>query len=716
VAVLDYVGGSTLSQVLESGKAVDAQRVAQIAIDLFSILRELENHRHRHNDLQPTNLILEELSEENRRADAVAPLVRLVAIDLNSAGDSSRSDDCRLGDIHWVVTYLRKLVSRLLETPNETSDLEYRLASVLEEWSFVFAPEPTKQRPPSFDECIDSIRDAVRQVESPWRRPPQLKRFHDSYNAQSLVPWFVPYFLVDPNDEWLPAISTAGPQVITGMRGCGKTMLLRALQFHARAIMPNHSSEDVLHQLNNDRFIGLYASSTRLLDNLGAPATEALKAPYVKLFVQYAIEALQAIRHLREISRDVLVSSPTTGIRDSVASYIGGAEHIRVVTSESQLERELLKIMFRVRGGDKKVKLLDHPAIAFPALAEAITGTSDIWSGSTVLFLLDDVSTRYLAHTGIEKLMSALLFQNQQCAFKLTTEGQTLEEILCSPGQIESARIGRDYEVFDLASEVNRLLRGGGNRGVKFISKVLEYRAQYYPLHPQHDSPQAVLGTTSLESIARSIVEVSNTSAARKQAYFGMKALAGVCVGDIGDVISLYESILRKGAGKAYPITNEDQSEAFQDYCSSRLYDLNRKRSDLKDHALSFAEASHQLMMQSYRDLEAGHTKINRLRQYLRIYVRLTTGNTARQFQQLRELIDSGVFVLDGGTNRTKTRDSDPIQQFKLTYRKIFGLSSYIGLSERDRFELSGEDLADWRNVSIDLRHLPYEFSVALSL
>ena len=35
-------------------------------------------------------------------------------------------------------------------------------------------------------------------------------------------------------------------------------------------------------------------------------------------------------------------------------------------------------------------------------------------------------------------------------------------------------------------------------------------------------------------------------------------------------------------------------------------------------------------------------------------------------------------------------------QQFKLTYRKIYGLVNFIGLAERDRFELSGQDLEEW--------------------
>jgi hypothetical protein len=40
--------------------------------------------------------------------------------------------------------------------------------------------------------------------------------------------------------------------------------------------------------------------------------------------------------------------------------------------------------------------------------------------------------------------------------------------------------------------------------------------------------------------------------------------------------------------------------------------------------------------------------------------------------------------------------DSDPLQQFILTYRKLYGLSTLIGLSYRDRFELSGEELEKW--------------------
>lgn len=144
-------------------------------------------------------------------------------------------------------------------------------------------------------------------------------------------------------------------------------------------------------------------------------------------------------------------------------------------------------------------------------------------------------------------------------------------------------------------------------------------------------------------------------------------------------------------SGGRIPIADDVQNDVFQDYCSRHLYLLDRREGHLKAVAQSFAEAAHELLIQSGR--RGGR---RRLRQYASIYVRITTGDPDEQMARLRELVDAGVFVFTGGAARTKTRDSNPTQQFKLTFRKIYGLVNFIGLAERDRFELSGKDLEDW--------------------
>ncbi|MGH8732222.1 MAG: hypothetical protein ACREVB_00900, partial [Burkholderiales bacterium] len=100
--------------------------------------------------------------------------------------------------------------------------------------------------------------------------------------------------------------------------------------------------------------------------------------------------------------------------------------------------------------------------------------------------------------------MSSLLFKDETCAFKFTTEAQTLE-LLLSPGLIEKLHFGRDVDPFDLGAEVNLRLRAKGpNGGRHFISDILNKRARQLRTHPGF-TPEALLGNGTLESIAQSI-------------------------------------------------------------------------------------------------------------------------------------------------------------------------------------------------------------------
>jgi hypothetical protein len=523
--------------------------------------------------------------------------------------------------------------------------------------------------------------------------------FEDSYNAQTLEPWFVPHLLVDPDGRWVRQMSTPGPQVIVGMRGCGKTMLLRALQFHARATkLDNESQANVLERLKSDRFIGLYASSTMLLDRIGEPA-QAHADPHTRLYVTYALEGLRAIRHLKELDFKAIAPSYFRDIGAAISDYLSNAKHLRSLQSEDELERALLRLDVEVRRGNGGHKLLVHPATAFAHIAQAIRDASSTWKSSCVLFLLDDVSTRYLRKEQIEALISSLLFPSPICAFKLTSEAQTLAFVL-SPGRIETARVGRDYEVFDLGTEVyGRISKQRGDSGIRFVENILFQRAAKYN-HPSA-TPRKVLGDNTLREIAERIA--SRSPNVRRQVYFGLTALARVCVGDIGDIISLYALILKKWEGiRLLPVSPTVQSEAYQEFCARRLYDLSRRDNWLKDMALAFSQASHQLLVQSYRKEVLEPSARRRLRQYSSVYIEVRlSGEDEREgkiIQRIRDLVDSGVFVFTGASEipRSKTQDGRLIQQFKLTFRKIYGLSSFIGLAESDRFELFGDDLEKW--------------------
>lgn len=720
IAELEFVEGRLLADYLKPEAELSAKAVAQIAIDLFRIRDELQKKNVNHNDLHAENIIVASLAPDARRANAIHDGIRAVAIDLGSVSDGSKSDSTqsRLGDLHWIATHLDKLVGKLLHDPDTIPDVGNRLASALQLILQSISPRPQHQRTPGSPDFIEQIEDAYHRVTRPWRpwrEPLSLKAFNASYNAQTMDAWHVPRLLVDPDGQWSNNISSPGPQVITGMRGCGKTMLLRALQFHARAAQGEaEAPSDVLARIRDDNYVGIFVSAQRLLDSLGEKPKKK-RDPFARLLVAYGVEAVRATQHLRDVDEKTVATLGYKELAAAIAGCLAGASDLLDVTSESELEARLSGLLIALSRKDHEYSLTVHPNVAFPMLAQSLRRCAEIWHTARVLFLLDDVSTRYLTPLGIEELLSALLFQDPLCAFKLTSEAQTIEPSLKSPGENHPARIGRDLSVFDLGAEVygkiKKRTEGGGR---DLVERILAQRAKYFASHPTA-GPRELLGETSLEAIATRIGETAKDSRGRKGVYHGITALAGMCVGDIGDVISLYELILKSAAGGTFPIDPEIQSECFQDFCARRLYDLNRRGGFLKDIAKTFAEASHELLVKSYKGPGSSGGK-RRIRQYLSLYVRITTGDLEKQTERLRELIDAGVFVFAGGSNvpRTKTRDGNPTQQFKLTYRKIYGLVNFIGLSERDRFELSGAALEDWlahpsQGKAILLRNLERE-------
>jgi serine/threonine protein kinase len=708
IAVLEYVDGPTLDEFLKRMRSeISTDTIAQIAIDLLRLWYDVRSKNMNHNDLHDRNIIIQSLGRDVHRANEFDGSIRAVAIDLGSAADHTKSDPlmARLGDQQWVVSHLLRLAEWLRPDPDKSTSLDFRVATAIEETAQILGSSTREQRLPSIEERIEFVQATIHQVYSPWKQPLSLNRYSDMYNALTLSPWYVPLLLVDPGDTWSSRIAGKGPQVITGMRGCGKTMILRSLEFHARATARRNEPEaQISRRLASDKYLGLFISCCRLLEDPSGRIKKA-KAPYERLLLAYASELVSAIRHVHEIDEKSVNSRYPQEIAACIASLLSNVDAANIL-GDFDIDRLLRKVVTEVERGNPKHELSCNPVEAFNALAEVAQRCCKYWNNANVLFLLDDVTTRYIPPDLAQDLFSRLLFQSERCAFKLTTEPQMLDLGFQSPGKLERASAGRDYDLFDLGVEV--YARTGGASGWKFVDDILAQRAQYYSSHPT-SRPVALLGDESLTNIARRITNEPSTSARRKEVYHGISALAAVCVGDIGDIIRIYEKMLVKVQGtEEVPIRPSTQTKAYLDLCSERLFELNQRKPQIKEMVTQFAEASHQLLVESSKKRSSDQ---QRLRQYTKIYVRITTGDRAALFVRLKEMVDCGAFVFSGGAPRTKVRDGDPLHYFKLTFRRILGLSSYIPLAERDRFELSGDQLQEWlefpeRGKEILLRNL----------
>lgn len=700
VEVLELVNGFALEKVIDCEMQITATECTQVAIDLFTILWEFNEKDVRHNDLHGGNVVLERLSKGQHRLDAVDPTVRVKAIDINSAGDRFEPYlDDRRRDVQRVAALIRRLVRPLLIAPEPTNDLAVRALNKLLDVANFIDTTYQDNRSLTYPDIVSIIKTEFHESQSavsPWFKDISLRRMNEYYNAQALEPWFASHFFVDPEDSWLPAVSAVGPQLITGMRGCGKTILLKSLQFHARANHPSDkSARERINRLSNDRYIGLYVSSSRLTD-IGDDQhhNDAISI----LFLGFVKSALEAIRHLLDIDPQS-VKGPYHELfvhllREVIPS---SAVNIDGIINATFLNIEIEKMQYSLYRRDSTFRISMEPAVAFRSLAKAVRAAVKLWANHHVLFLLDDVSTRYVNVDRIAKLISQLLVQNHIYSFKFTSEEHTIRYVLHSPGNIENARAGRDYDAFDLGKNVREKIHGSNSKGrKKFVQDILIKRLTH--LHSgllnRDLLPRNLLGDVSLEGLARTIGSTARTSSDRKKVYSGFSVLIGMCVGDIGDILNVYDRFLQLSEqGKS--LKQGDQSQVYLDFCSLRLYDLKRLRTDMETYARGFAKAAHTRLVESVRNLPDS----GRIRQYNSIYVRITSNDSDEQkvmLQRINQMIDSGIFVSAGLALRAKTKDPNPLLQFILVFRKIFGLTHFIGLSERDRFELSGDELKRW--------------------
>jgi len=667
---MEFLEGRPLSEVIEEGPR-SPQEAAQIALDLLDVVDVLEKRGRHHNDLHAENIFVLPLAERLARRQAIDPLVTVKLLDLGSLGEKSKSGPGRLGDVHWIATHIRDILDSYERTNPQLDPGELRLTAHLRRVAELYSGQDPERRPTPAD-MIKSVRDIYAFGERPWGQPVRLGFLAEHYNAQSLPPWFAPELLNDPDGEWTKRISGPGPTLIAGMRGCGKTILLRSLEWTARLHrQASETEEDVLGRLQDDRFLGLFVSCSALLRQpRGAPPD----APFQRLFLAFTREVIRDVHACEldgvgEIHYNAL--SPFVEMVERIVPWFEPPASAVDVTS---LERALDAAL-----QERDPEGADAPfnaRTAFDELAQSSRRLVDLWSDKTLLFLLDDVSIRYLPLENVEQLLSQFSLQSPDFGFKVSTETQTLE--LSTPGGSQARRY-RDYDFFDLGAEVYSHC----DPKSPFLAKVLEKRSRLTD-GEQGKTPRQVLGRQDLISIARAI----KSQPAKAPVYWGLEALAGMCNGDIGDILRLYTNMSEKARQLGeYPLPPAEQHAAALALTENRLLSLAGRGDWYYRHAVAFAQAS---------NIELTQSRPDGPRQYTGMRVNIEQAQAREVFGKLMDLVDAGVFVLTGSTNRTKGPKEAPYVQFKLAYSTVLGLSNRVPLSKRDRFELPTDQLLDW--------------------
>lgn len=707
---LEFIPGYVLNDLYAGKRDLTPELAIQIACDLIHILRELKRRELNHNDLHAGNILVQELPPSAHRADAIARNVKARAIDLGSVDSQRREGGKYKSDVQWIAHHLG-VFSEILATRNSNnSDLQARVAFALKQRSLELgAPQAHQADQPLEDLILDlrtTYQNAKKRYFRGWSVPLQLSGIDAHRNAQTLESWYVPRLMVDPGERWLKEINTGGPVILTGMRGCGKTMLLRSLEAHARIVVAQELSTDASEQkrrLVDDGYLGVLASARHLgattsVSDPNRSNEENVSNFFARLFLVYGRRICDALTHLEEAFPGSVAEDAAFQIADTLFGQLGRTNPLNSSGTLDELQTVLVRDAELWSSSQGVLELVAEPWNAFVLLAQCVQRNLQGLNNPQIVFLLDDVSTRYLKPKQIELVVSTLLVQDPSCAFKITSETQTFFLSIKSPAQVNQASDERDYSSFDLGAKVLEQLKTP-SKGDEFLEKILSRRMIAIGGELAALSPKEILGDEPLNRIAKRVCEGAGMRSGSSSVYHGFSALRGVCIGDLGTSIALFQETVARAKLTQLPVPKQDQHEVFQEFCSNQLFQLNNRDGkqksvfSLKKAALEFAEASHDELVASYRN------ERDRLRQITSMNVALDEGND-EQIRKLLELVDAGVFALHPRkfSNRTKNQGSDPVLQFQLSFKKILGISKQIGLSDRDRFELNGEQFLGWMN------------------
>lgn len=666
---MEYLDGDTLKECLEES-ALNPREIAQVSCDMLNIIGQLQQRGRNHNDLHAENVLIGRRAPTAARGGKVIDsLIDARVLDLGAGGSAARGD-ARLTDTQWVAKHLSDLLDRCEATDRPLEPDEQRLCSQLRRVADYLVGTEDGQHQSDPNDIQDLIRDAYSYGRAALQQPVKLAAITGHINARTMPPWFTPELLYDPDGKWAQELVVPGTHLVYGMRGCGKTMLLRSLEWAARSHpRRDEPPADAAARAAAEDFLGLWLSCSSLLK--GARA-ELVDAPLHRVFLAFAREGVLAaesagILGLGEADYHGL-EALTRLVAETIPWFEPPADFIECYS----LERALLRALRASSFGDLERFTTQQ---AFDDLAASLAGLHSQWRHKRILYMLDDLSARFLKRPALESLISQLCIDSTRFGFKISTENHNLA-LQTQTGQL--AQAGRDYIPFDLGNRVYEQL---GRKGLTFVQQILNRRLRVIPNH--NKQAREVLGTQSLKALSAAI------NAGQPVLYWGVQALASICVGDISDILRLYQDIESRGErmGKpVVPVPASIQHDAAVDFATSKVQALLSADRWLHEHALAFARASSREGLAEER------------RTYSMVNIQVADSDSAQHIlERILQLVDSGVYVMTGGTSRSKIRNGSGTLNFQLAFRKLFGLPYRMPLGRRDRFEFrSVADLESW--------------------
>lgn len=673
--ISEWINGTSLKQSIENG-TFTIDDILTASRDLFSGLQVIDNNNLWHNDLHAENILIEEIGELQQKLYNRSTSKVFKIIDIGSMTFKSPGSVKSFNDVAKVGQHIIEMINNCINN-NELSKDDRIFLYLLEDICSQIIDENPTRRISSANVALSFIEEAfmssrthkeegLQELDSPFRY----------INANDIPSaWLLTNMFSDKLTYFQDIISIGNQsQLITGPRGCGKTMLLKNMRFITLYDSKEHKDLSFFSDL---KYIGLFISARKEFGNYLVSYRKLAWANNEQLIFLYfnLLITLELLSIIYKITSDKFISKESFSNLNQFLKERFNIKYSSIFTIQAKLRKISTKII-----SDQIPEIYvtienSSPKYLIDLFNEFKNATNPLLLDKEIFILVDDMSLPRIPEY-IQKAINPGIF-NTGANYKTRITAHSDGIVLIDLGN-DIYKHNRDLQEINLGYEYLKL-----SNDYQFCLKSFDdILAKRFKLanNTEFRGLEHYLGVEKMESPAKTIGELYDQKKLRTFKYHGSEVFIKLCSGDISYLIDLLGKMDRLCENK-YPITTNIQNSTIRNYARNELRSLQdiKSNNDINLYEIAF-----------YFGIWSKTMAFRKKDDYLRLELSLAEEDLFIK-NVLRELLCYGLFI-DGGYSN----DSQGNTAKKLLFRRILTPAFPTTFVDHSTFAMTKKNFYDF--------------------